>query len=183
MKRNSQPEAHPNRALLGLTQKEIALILNVSRTHLCHHEANRRNLPSGAGLRLSDMILYMHSPEAKAFKAVDKPEYEDGKTKKILEKRIKENEFQLKVLTRKIESVQEKLEKYKSAAQLMSFLNSPEEVQKAVKPDVVALIESVAIKNLRETKSEFRLLLIDLELLQLQQECINKALVTSTGSV
>lgn len=168
--------AQTDRLLLGLTQQEIAMILNVSRSHLSHHEGHRRHLSSGAGLRLSEMILYMLSPEAKAFKTLDKPQYEDGKTKSILEKRLKGNEYQLRVLTRKIETAQEKFEKCKKAAQLMSFLNLPEEVEKAAKPEVLPLIESVAIINFRKTKSQLSLLQIDQDLLQLQQEYLQKTL-------
>ncbi|MDN3676080.1 helix-turn-helix transcriptional regulator [Flavobacterium paronense] len=175
MKRKNY-RAQTDRESLGLTQQEIALILNVSRSHLSHHEGFRRHLPSGAGLRLSEMILYMLSPEAKTFKALDKIECEDDKTKNILEKRIKENEFQLRVIMRKIETAQAKFDKCKNAIQLMSFLNSPEEAKKAAKPETLSLIESVAIIKFKKAKSELSLLLIDMELLQLQQECYVKAL-------
>ena len=149
------------RALLGLTQQEMAMILKVSRSQYSLHEMGIRNLPSGAGLRLGEMVLYMHSPEAKVLPKLPKSEHADGKTKRVLEKRLEENEFQLLVLTRKIDTALEKFDKQEKAVILMGFLNSPEEAKKAAAPEILSSIEERAIMNFRKTKSELSLLQID----------------------
>lgn len=162
------------RAMLGLTQQEMAMLLNVSRGQWSMYESNRRNLPLAASLRLGEMIVYMLSPEAKALKNLPKTEREDNKIKQLLEKRLKENEFQLMVFTRKINRAQGKLEQFEKAAQLMHFLNSPAEIKKAIAPQIVPSITEDIITSFRKYKLELSLLQIDLELLQGQQQVLEK---------
>ncbi|UPT70291.1 MAG: helix-turn-helix domain-containing protein [Flavobacterium sp. JAD_PAG50586_2] len=149
------------RAMLGLTQEQIAGLLKVSRSLWSHYEGLRRNLPQGAGTRIGEMITYMLTPEAKALKSLSKPEYLDNRTTLIIEKRLVENDYQLQVIVRKIASEQEKFENYSKAVQLMDFLNSPEEVKKARSLPALNAITVDVIDNYLESKSKLRLLLID----------------------
>ncbi|WP_264519773.1 hypothetical protein [Flavobacterium sp. N1994] len=177
MKRKSLRQAHSNRLMFGLTQQEIALILNVSRSHLSHHEGNRRNLPSAANLRLQEMMLYMLTPEAQALQNLPNQKQEESKIKNILEIRLKENEYQLQVIARKITATQEKVAKYAKAVQLMHFLNLPEQVAKAAAPNVLEAITATALRNYNENNSQLSVLLIDQELLQLQHKVLEKAML------
>ena len=154
----------------------MALLLNVSRSNYSLCELGLRNLPSKARTRQIEMLSYMITPEAKAPQNLPKMEDEESKIKQILEKRIKENEFRLKVIIRKGATLQVKLEKCEKAVQLLRFLNLPEEIEKAVEPKAVPIIESIVISNFKETKSELILLRIDQELLQVQLESLQKAL-------
>lgn len=164
------------KSILGLTQQEVAMILNVSQSHLAHHQGTRRKLPSTAGLRLNQMLNYMLLPEAKGFTTADKPQYEDITTKSILENRLEDNKIKILKLARKINKAQEKFEKHEKALRLMGFLNSPAEFKKAAAPEILRSIESKAIIDFKKTKSELSLLQIDLELLELQQEYLQKTL-------
>lgn len=101
--------------MLGLTQMEMAMILRIIRSQWSHYEAGTIILPENSGIRLSEIILYMLSPEAKTLKALSKPEYEDSKTKAIVKKRLKDNEYWLIDMARKIAKEQGKLEKYSKA--------------------------------------------------------------------
>lgn len=164
------------RATLGLTQQDTALLLKVSRSLYSLFELKRRNLPSKAGLMWNAMLAYMISPQGKALQNLPKMEKEEVELKRLLEKRIKENDYQLVMLVRKINKVQEKLENYKKSAQLISFLNSPEGVEKSVSPEAVKAVGSLVISNFRKSKSELDLLQIDHELLQLQQDYLQKTI-------
>lgn len=162
------------RALLGLTQQEMAMLLKVSRSQWSHYEMGIRNLPSAANLRLQEMILYMLSPEAQALQNIPSQKQDESKTKRVLENRLKENEYQLQIIARKITAIQEKVAKYAKAVQLMHFLNSPEQVEKAAAPLVLEPITAAAVRNFNENNSQLSLLLIDQELLQLQQKVLEK---------
>jgi transcriptional regulator with XRE-family HTH domain len=166
------------RAILGLTQQEIAMLLKVSRSKWSMYECGARNLPSEANLRLLEMMMYMLTPEAQALQNVPNQKQEESKTKRILEHRLKENEYQLRVIARKITATQEKVAKYAKAVQLMHFLNLPEQVEKALAPRVLDSITAIAVRNFNENNSQLSLLLIDQELLQVQQEVLEKAMLT-----
>lgn len=170
----SKIKKEATRSMFGLTQQEIAMLINVSRSHWSHYEGNRRSLPSAAGLRLDEIKRYMLLPEAKASENLSK--FENGHTKRVIEKRLEENEYQLERLNRKIDKAQQKLEKYEKAAQLMAFLNSPEEVKKAPAPEILSSITGVAMANFRETKSELHLLKIDRELLLYEAIVLKKGM-------
>lgn len=162
------------RGMFGLTQQEIAMILNVSRSQWSQYECRKRSLPSATGLRLDEINSYMLSPKAKVSENLSK--FENGHTKRVIEKRLEENEYQLERLNRRIDKAQQKLEKYEKAAQLMAFLNSPEEVKKAPAPEILSSITGVAMANFRETKSELHLLKIDRELLLYEAIVLKKGM-------
>lgn len=164
------------RAMLGLTQQEIAGLLKVSRSLWAHFEGHRKNLPEDAGMRVNEMLLFMLSPEAKALKALTKPEYEENTTKMIFEKRLAENKYQLSVIDRKIAKEQEKFEKLSKAVQLMDFLNSPEQLKKAPSPQGLRVTTSKIIDNFKESRSKLRLLHIDLQLLQKEKLILEAAI-------
>lgn len=165
-----------SRAMLGLTQQEIAILLKVTRSQWSHYEANTRFLPKGAALRFLEMLAYMISPETEALRHSSKLKHVENKTTSILEKRLKENEYQLMVLSRKIASVQDKVEKYSKAVQLMDFLNSPEQIKKAANPKGVSLLTAASIANYTESKSQLSLLQIDQNLLQYEETLLKEAL-------
>lgn len=164
------------KAILGLTQQEIAMILNVTRSQYSHYERNTRGLTSAAGLRLDEMMLYMLSPMTEAFQKEMETAYDDKETKQQLSKQIRKNEFQLLVLSRKISAVEEKLEKHKKAVRLMGFLNSAEEAKKTKSPKILGPIKSRAGSNFNKSKSELILLKVEQESLQMKHECYQKAL-------
>lgn len=164
------------RAMFGLTQQEIAMLLQVSRSQWSLYKMGIRSLPLDAGLRLAAMEIYMNSPESKTSLKEGVTAQEDGKTKKQLEKQLKENDYQLQTLSRKINEVEQKFEKYKKAVCLMAFLNSTNEMKTEEASKISSSIESRAITNFSKTKSELILLQMEQELLQLQKECIQNAL-------
>jgi transcriptional regulator with XRE-family HTH domain len=164
------------RAMLGLTQEQISGLLKVSRSLLAHYEGLRRNLPEGAGTRIGEMITYMLTPEAKALKSLSRPEYQDNRTTLIIEKRLVENDYQLQDIARKIAREQEKIENYSKAVQLIDFLNSPEEVKKAISLPALNTITVDVIDNYLESKSKLSLLLIDQELLIKEKIILETAL-------
>jgi len=164
------------RAMLGLTQQEMAMVLNVSRGQWAMYESGKRNLPAAAGLRLNEMMNYMISPEGKAPTNLSESGNDDNETKQLLEKRLKETEFQILAISRKINEAQQKWEKHEKAVLLMAFLNSPAEAKKAARPEILPSITTAATMNFKEAKSEWNVLQIDRDLLQLQQEYLQKIL-------
>ncbi|WP_445454504.1 hypothetical protein [Flavobacterium sp. 25HG05S-40] len=160
----------------GLKQEEIAMILRIPRIQWTHSKTSGRLLPHGIGERVSQMLMYMLSPKAKKLQSLTRPECADTKTKPIVEKRLKENEYQLMKITRKIAPVQEKLEKCSKAVELMHFLNSPEEIKKAADPETISSLEKTYITKYTDCKSQLTLLELDQELLENERLVLEAAL-------
>lgn len=165
-----------SRSMLGLTQLELAMLLKVTRSQWSHYERGSRLLPNGAGSRYLEMVAYMVLPETEALRQSANQKYEGNYTKTILEKRLKENEYQLMVIAREIPKVQEKFEKYSKALQLTDFLNSPKEFKKAANPEGLSSITSDSIANYNKNKSQLILLDIDQRILQHEETLLKAAL-------
>jgi transcriptional regulator with XRE-family HTH domain len=163
-----------DRAFLGLTQIEMAVLLKVTRSQWAMFEAGSRYLPPTAMARYAEMMIYMLSPEGKALKNLPDTDEVDDEIKKELEKQLKENAYQQHVITRKIAKAQQKLEQYTKAAELMHFLNTPAQLKKAIVPQIIPSTTTVAIINYRKYTREVRLLQIDLKILQGQQQVLEK---------
>lgn len=74
------------RAILGLTQIEIAMILNISRSQWSLYELNLRNLPSAPSMLLFEVMAYMENNQNIVIQEVQFPNTNDAKTKLLLEK-------------------------------------------------------------------------------------------------
>ena len=72
------------RATFGLTEQEMATLLNVSRSQWSLYKMSVRNLPSEAYRRFTEMEMYMISPKAEAFQKELETAYEDSNLKKSL---------------------------------------------------------------------------------------------------
>ncbi|MGL2965691.1 hypothetical protein [Flavobacterium sp. XGLA_31] len=163
-----------DRDYLGLTQDELAVLLKVKRTQLAMFEAGQRNLPSTAKAIYNEMLIYMLSPEGKALKNLPDTDKVDTEIEALLQKQLKENDYQQQVITRKIAKAQQKLERYAKAVELMHFLNAPAQIKKALEPQIIPTATAAAIINYRKYTREVRLLQIDLKRLQGQQQVFEK---------
>lgn len=159
------------RSLFGLSQQQLATVLKVTRSQWSHYESGERSLPNDAGLLVIEMLSHMLSPEGSAFQNLSKPECADDKTRPILEKRLKENTYQLMVTERKIGTAQEKLDKSSKSVELMGFLNSTTKIKMPADPKTLRSIQSGAIAGFKENRSQLIVLEIDHELL-LQEKAI-----------
>jgi transcriptional regulator with XRE-family HTH domain len=164
-----------DRPLLGLTQQDVAFLLKISRSQWSLYELSMRNLPSQASLRLMELTQYMRTTEDQTVPNISETENEENKMKLILEKLLKDNEFQLMVIARKIEPVQKKFDDCVKAVRLMGFLNSPAEIEKT-DPEALRVIGSRVYVNFKDFKHQLDVLQLDKELLQQEQLVFKRAL-------
>lgn len=108
--------------LLGLTQLELAMLLGVSRARISMFESGRRDLPAPAMQQLAEMLKHVNAsdisqkPASRAHVA--------KKTKELLERELRENEFQKQKTMRAIAAVVRKMEAAKRIAALADFRTS-----------------------------------------------------------
>ena len=109
------------RELLGVTQREIAMILGISESNWAMYETGRRPPPKHAMELFAGFLQHVES--------IPKKQTDDfnPELRKILDKLVRENEFQRMRLERKIAASDQKLEIMRRRAQLEIFLkNNPE---------------------------------------------------------
>jgi hypothetical protein len=162
------------KSLFGLAQVDMATILMVSRTHWAHHERQHKNLPPEAGMLLNEMVLHMHSEEAKLTENQPVLKEAKEKTKQALGKLWKENEYQLTLLNRKIEKAKQKKDKHVKAAEITNFLIKRAEVKNGSVSKGVASIASIAEINLKSSLFTLNMLEAQQQLLMLQQDWLKK---------
>lgn len=95
-------------ALLGITQREMSLLLRVTRAQWSMYELGKRNLPLKTKQLLAEMLAFLRIEE-KGFN-VQKHMIEQEESKKVcLEKLLEETEYQLHVIAKKIEPVKKNM--------------------------------------------------------------------------
>ena len=154
----------------GLTQFEIASLLNVSRSHWSHFVRNVKNLSSKSNLLLSEMTLFMLSDEAKAAENLPSTEKGERRAKEVFRKKQDEIEFQLEVISRKIKKEMELKDRFLKAVQTTEFL-SKTAIREAKAPHILLYsIAELAEINLQDAAFRLHFLQAQEQLLQVQYD-------------
>ena len=107
-------------ALLGVTQRDMAVLLNVSRTQWSMYELGKRDLPLAAQQLLAAMLAYVTAPEATTTRLLP-PEREQLITQQ-LERLLHENTFQQALVAKKIAAITHKRDTPLRQFRLQEFL-------------------------------------------------------------
>lgn len=107
---------------LGIPQKDLAMLLGVSRSLYSMFESGQRNLPTAASLLLNEMLAHFHAPQTQA--KVQQRKSEITGLQHQLQILIRENEFQRALIERKLAAAQKKHEAATRRAMVMEFLTS-----------------------------------------------------------
>ena len=110
------------RTQIGLTQEEMAIVLNISRAQWSMYESNRRSLPSAAFILYSKMDIHLQSTAAIASKNQILDSVQLSVTKEVYDKLRLENEYQLQKALLKLDVFTAENEAYAKAIQLESFV-------------------------------------------------------------
>ena len=108
------------RALLGITQEDLAMLLGVSRGQWSMYEIGKRDLPLPAQQLLADMLVYVNSPDT----AAKNPLLASRNAAKQaqLDVMLRENYFQQLKIAKKITVLLKKQENRSRLAHLADFV-------------------------------------------------------------
>lgn len=109
------------RSLLGISQREAALILQVSRSQLSLYELHLRDLPVPAMKKLREGWQYVEANVKSTNKNNPCFKEEEARMKEFLKSEIRENEFEQIKLRRKIEKMSEKYKSIVPALHALEF--------------------------------------------------------------
>ncbi|WP_162127949.1 helix-turn-helix domain-containing protein [Flavobacterium phycosphaerae] len=162
------------RSVLGLTQDDLALILNVSRSQFSKYELGLRDIPLAAKRLLADLVAYGCAP----LTDTPSPHLEAQNRQKHLAvgRMLKENEYQQELTRRKIATVESKYTEYLQALKVVDFLSVRRETQDPTDQAVLRAIAHKANKCLRSQgldrlfRLKLKLYLLELEKMLLDAE-------------
>ncbi|RZJ67479.1 MAG: XRE family transcriptional regulator [Flavobacterium sp.] len=108
------------RESLGLTQFELAALLNISRPVLALYETGKRSLPVSAHQKMSELLA--HAQSAKTDVKAESGKDERALLVKHIERLVLENDYQRMTVSRKIADTEQKKAKAMRREQLSGFV-------------------------------------------------------------
>lgn len=156
------------RELLGVTQEDLALLLQVSRSQLSLFEIGKRDLPAAAKLKLAEMLSYSQN-SFKRKETTIATTIQENEKEKIIKDFLFVNLRKQRAVKKKIASLEKKQQNSIAALHLAEFLNTSE----SKNPSYILAdgIELKAKNNLEKNNlKEIYKLQIKLELLEIEEK-------------
>ncbi len=146
---NDMKNEEPISKIFGASQLEMAMVLKIKRTQWSMFELGKRNLPVSAKLQMSEMLNHVQSPKSKNAKKQLLSAQQQDNTQQKLEALLRENDYQLQTVERKIAGIQKKQAEAVAALQLVDFL-APQEHKEDYYPGLLQMIERKAKRKAEE---------------------------------
>ena len=115
------------RKLLGISQIEMAMLLQISRSQWSMFEIGQRDLPLAAKQLLAELLQYLQTTEAQAKAPTS---HTQTALQNELETQLRENEYQRLVMAQKTAYYEKKYHQELRAWQLSAFLKTRKRTQK-----------------------------------------------------
>ena len=163
---------NPIRESLGLTQQEMAILLEITRGHWSMYECGKRELPIAAMAFLSEMSAHM---EAAKTKNIPSKASVKNETKAFVGDLLKENQFRLQIATKELAVVERKHTASENAQRLVGFLNSKSKGKEERTANIHQLIASRVTKSGEQNKAtELTALQIRVAVLQAEETILKE---------
>lgn len=156
------------RKTLNLTQEEMVMLLNISRSQWAYYELGKRDLPIAASERLVVIENLLTSPEMTKATDEQQTETKQQQTNEMLNARLKENNRYKVKLERMITRMEEKNEASQKMLKLISLLANAE-FKKPLHESVLPILKK-KVKETLEKYNSLDLLKLKIQLHSLQQQ-------------
>lgn len=138
------------RDLLGVSQEDLALLLNVTRSQLAMYESGKRDLPVAAKVKLATMLKLLQ--ESASQKTVPEPHVK--KQEQLSENWIKElvtiNKIRQMALEKKIKRIEKKYASNLTILKLMTQLEQQKDKKTNPESNLIKSIKAKAILDLEK---------------------------------
>lgn len=163
--------------VLGISQKDVAMILQVNRSQLSLHELGKRDLPVSAKVLLTDLLD--EAQQLKSAKVTKLPQLVQQEQRKeaLMVRLLKENTLQQLSLSRKLENMERIHATQLKALLWISNLTTKTENKDPLRANVLKSITNKALRKLdRCGLPEITHLKIRIAVLQEEARLLNEAL-------
>lgn len=163
------------RAMLGVSQTDMAGILQVSRGHFAMFELGKRDLPLHAKLLLAEILGHLKAPEKSVRGAKQTKELQLEKHNE-LQQLLDENERQRLLVATKLKAANKKQEAAYNSHQVVNFLNEIPPKKAKISTSVVRTINRKATRSVKSgslgnmLKHQIRLEVLEFEKLLLESK-------------
>lgn len=163
-------------SFLGITQRQMALLLQVPRSQWSMYEIGKRNLPLKTKELLAEMLAFLRVEE-KNFN-VQKHRIAQEESKKIcLEELLKDKEYLLYDLGKKIKQLEQKYETSLTAIGFVEYIKTRPHIREVLDGELLRVIGAKAERALHKSGlADLTLLKIKEEVLQLEKLLIGSQL-------
>lgn len=103
-------------------QLDMAVLLGISRSHYTMHESGQRKLPLSAMQLLASLLSYYQSKKKVRKLSADAVASVEEKRRLLFARLLKENEYQRRLVERKMKNIQEKIQLAQRRPALASLL-------------------------------------------------------------
>jgi transcriptional regulator with XRE-family HTH domain len=157
------------RKKLKLTQKDMAMILNTSRSQYALYELGLRDLSTNAMIRLNQIERSILSDEVSISKDSKNVEKQELIKNKFLTDVLKDNEFRQIACKRKLDRLKKDYEATCKQIILIDFLSEPTDIKYALHSGAFQILKDKAEKEFNEN-GPLQILKLRLQEELLQQE-------------
>lgn len=158
--------------LLGITQEEIARILDITRSQWSMYEIGERSLPLSAALEFTKMLQYIQKNYSKEIEIEYSSKEYEKQVYNQLKKEMKNNRYKLDGLNKKIEQAQRFYDDGLAALLVAEYLDTQPETERVT--SVKKLIHCKAMAKLRKNNELLYKFNLDTQILQLRNAVIEK---------
>ena len=144
-------------ALLGISQENLAILLQVSRSQFAMFELGKRSLPVQAMEKLATMLTHSQKKSTKSEVKKNNAVEEQNLLKKLLLK----NSHQQLLVERKIKALEKKHNALATSKKLIAHLLKNES---KMKKNELAVLKSIEIKSKNQDIKNYAALLLQLEI-------------------
>ena len=144
-------------ALLGISQENLAILLQVSRSQFAMFELGKRSLPVQAMEKLATMLTHSQKKSTKSEVKKNNAVEEQNLLKKLLLK----NSHQQLLVERKIKALEKKQNALATSKKLIAHLLKN---QSKMKKNELAVLKSIEIKSKNQDIKNYATLLLQLEI-------------------
>lgn len=157
------------RNLLGITQEELAVLLNITRSQLSLFEIGKREIPTEAMTKLANMYLSINNNTSSSEKLSEVIKTQEEHKKQTLEALLKDNKYYQLVCAKKIEKAEKKYNNNMLRLQLVMHLEKEAKHQNIVKSMELKTNSDIMKNGLAQLTK----LKIEKEVLQAEEKKIN----------
>ncbi len=144
-------------AILGISQENLANLLQVSRSQIAMYELGKRSLPVPAMEKLATMLTLLQDKSTKREVKKNNAVEEQNLLKKLLLK----NSHQQLIIERKIIAIEKKQKALVTSKKLIAHLLKNES---KMKKNELAVLKSIEVKSKNQNIENYAVLLLQLKL-------------------
>ncbi|SCX84290.1 helix-turn-helix domain-containing protein [Flavobacterium caeni] len=165
------------RNLLGITQQEMAVLLNVNRSQWSMYEGGNRDLPAHAAQLLTEILMHTQSPD---FKKADEKPANTAADRQWLTRLLAENEYQRLRLQREQATLEKQQHKQHSRQLLAGFVAHRKKTNKQHPWPLVAPKTATATQD-HESRTRLLEYALRLEVLAFEKNLLESRLADLDG--